>query len=862
MLKINKILSKKIKFPLSLRGLFPFCHSRESGNPSLLSLRGAKQRSNLNGFSLIELMIAVTILALAIFGIFHAYSVGFLGMADARDRTVATNYAREAMEDVKNMDFELVTNENLGTAESVGEKFTRVISVNTENGNLKKITTLVYWNNRNGKTINIETSMYINRTLFNPGEAVKIVLYANPYYAVLPSAGVANIIAVIKDKDGNTKIDWTGGNIRFSITDGSEFGFLPDGAYTPGVEPTKGQAITIFTGIESLDIYGNVQQGDVVIEASVTLPDGSTVTDTITIAVTLDVIRIKLSADPTSIEADGTSISTVTAALKNSGDVTVEDASNEITFNISGGKGIFVDSLSGGSPLPDTILMAPSEGTATIYVRSINDTPGVATVTASSEGLLSDTVNIITIGDATSIYVSIVPNLIYIDDTEGARVTVEIQDVNGNPVEYSGKISLATSGGTGIFEQDAGCDPDSLCFNDVSSKYTTFSPTSVGTIIITASGGGLAAGNATINVRDPLIADTIILKAVPKNILAGGEVNSKITATIKDGTTVISNYNNPITFEIISDTSTSESARFSDNTTYINLIGDDYENDGEATVQLLPANEVGICTVKVSTVNSLVVTIENTVEVGFYSGEHHIKLIAEPSKMLVNGDTCTVTATVVDEGETTIDTYKEDITFTILVGWPKIAKFALTGTSSLTKTLVGGEITVDLISQSKAGTVTLKASSFTGMTDIIGYLNIPVDINFLDLTDPLNITYDDVLKKLSFDIEVQGADLILEEMQVLWLPYSSEENVTHIKINTHDVYPPGDNEIIEYSIYTYNSENYRSAEVDINNEILPTGISTIEIFFNSDMSEKELIIIFNPISEYYPVGFTIPAPLP
>ena len=99
-------------------------------------------------------------------------------------------------------------------------------------------------------------------------------------------------------------------------------------------------------------------------------------------------------------------------------------------------------------------------------------------------------------------------------------------------------------------------------------------------------------------------------------------------------------------------------------------------------------------------------------------------------------------------------------------------------------------------------------------------------------------------------------------MQVLWLPYSSEENVTHIKINTHDVYPPGDNEIIEYSIYTYNSENYRSAEVDINNEILPTGISTIEIFFNSDMSEKELIIIFNPNSGYYPVGFTIPTPLP
>jgi len=90
MLKINKILSKKIKSPLSLQWLFPFCHSRspfchsrEGGNPSSQSLRS--YRSNLNkGFSLIELMVAVAILAMVIFGIFLAFSTGFQGMADAR----------------------------------------------------------------------------------------------------------------------------------------------------------------------------------------------------------------------------------------------------------------------------------------------------------------------------------------------------------------------------------------------------------------------------------------------------------------------------------------------------------------------------------------------------------------------------------------------------------------------------------------------------------------------------------------------------------------------------------------------------------------------------------------------------------
>ena len=151
MLKINKILSKKIKLTLSLRV--------------------AKQRSNLSGFSLIELMVAVVILAMAIFGIFHAYSVGFMGMADARDRTVATNYTREAMENVKNMDFELIiiTDEsNPSVPEILNGKFNRLVTVaeviidGAEILELKKVTTEVNWLDRNGnlKKVVIDTLIY------------------------------------------------------------------------------------------------------------------------------------------------------------------------------------------------------------------------------------------------------------------------------------------------------------------------------------------------------------------------------------------------------------------------------------------------------------------------------------------------------------------------------------------------------------------------------------------------------------------------------------------------------------------------------------------------------------------------------
>ena len=149
MLNSNKMLSKKIIFPLSLRG--------------------AKQRSNLKGFSLIELMVAVVILALAIFGIFQAYSTGFMGMADARDITVATNYAREAMEDIKNKPFEIIEiigeirtpiNENKGKFSILATVQNQSIDT-AEKTDLQKVITTVSWENRKGETKEVKLEMLV-----------------------------------------------------------------------------------------------------------------------------------------------------------------------------------------------------------------------------------------------------------------------------------------------------------------------------------------------------------------------------------------------------------------------------------------------------------------------------------------------------------------------------------------------------------------------------------------------------------------------------------------------------------------------------------------------------------------------------
>ena len=823
MLKINKILSKKIKFPLSLPGLFPFCHSRESGNPSFLSLRGVKQQSNLdhNGFSLIELMIAVTILALAIFGIFHAYSVGFLGMADARDRTVATNYVQEKMEELKNADFDTVVDE--ASSQIIGDiKFSRNVNVEYIDGstnliiagptNLKRVTTTVNWIDRNGVTKKVESSMLLQNTQFTPGDAARISLYADPYNVVLPVNSSTTIIAVIKDKSGNTIFNWDGSDVTFTII--SEvpvegLGTLSDYAVTP----VKGKASVVFTS------SGIPIEGTVTIKAEVTTSDGeNTFTDTIDIDITWGAVKIELIPNPSSIYANGESQSIITAIIQNAAGGKVTESTNIISFAVSGE----------GTLIGPTVT-SPTEGEATILLQSTT-TPGIATVTASSPELFSGSCDVQTSGEPEGITITASPATIYNDDT--STLTIKIIDINGVPVAPIGIITVNLSLTSGsIFE-----DGNTVIFNNVSTQTRIFIPEAgyEGPVTITADddGGILSSDSVVINVLLKLEATHIELDADPPTIPVDGGIGgtSTITATIKDdeGNTVHNYEEDPVTFTILF--ASGVGGTLSDTDGIVPCV------NGVATIELVSGNEPGTCQIQAE--SDLLVSA--TIDVGFYSTADYILLTATSEHIPVGGGnegTSILTASIKDAEGTTVYNYNGNVTFTFLSGHDSTAKFKFFVTQpAYSVPVFHGSASVYILSLNNSGDAVLKAED-----DPPGFLTPDELTLYIQkvLSEPTipNVVPDPNDKGVFFDIEVLGGDMQIDTMRVSWSPDIEENQLLSIE------FPNG----VVFSGIILNGQ-----EINITDTELSQGLSTIYLGFLAGITDKDITVIFYPAaSESY-----------
>lgn len=785
---LNKISFKKIKSPLSLRG--------------------AKQRSNLNkGFSLIELMVAVAILAIAIFGIFLAFSTGFQGMADARDRTVATNYAREAMEDIKNMDFDQIITQSRDYID--GTKYEREVSVDATTDNLKIVTSKVYWQDRNGTWKMVETDMVVHFIETTADVATRIILYADPYTVlVLGTTGGGGpdvpadenksiITAVIKDAKGNTVIDWDK-EIIFSLTELTGTGELSSTNLMPPDDFVNGKAIITFTS--------GTTAGEVTIDVS----SESLTPDSVTIKITdpLEPVKINLTAEKYSIAPSTSTL--ITAKIFDAANTLVESATNEITFSVSAGPGTL------SSPTPTV------GGIATITLTS-NVTPGTITVTASAsvDDLETGVVVVLTGGYIT---LSASPN--EVPNHDKSVITVTIKGVNNVPTNYNGNIILETSDSF-----IGNVDPDDITFGATSSETTEFTAKSEGTVVITASdpNGILIESTLTLTVIEELTPHHIIVYAMPLNIPAGGTETSLITAKVMtEGNVKVTSYGGSVTF-----TTTAGSFDFSET----------FFTEGIATAVLYPPSETGTATITVCSPSNSDCTISGETTVGFYIGSDRIVLSADPQNILVGGQNCIVTAKIVDIKGIVISNYNEDIAFSISP-FPKTIKFLKATTAFLTQKFKKGIATITLISGDTAGTAVIDAYS----GDISGSLNIPVGISSLTLVED-SVDYPGT-NTVSFNVNIIGVPITLRQMQVSWQTIGNPpETLYKIEIKTPSTDDPATifNDIENPAL---NGEN-----IDFEGIPLSTGTSTIVMYFSDDISGKTTLdVTFNQNSGNYTVN--------
>lgn len=766
-----------------------------------------KKRNIQKGFSLIELMVAVTILAIAVLGIFRAYSVGFMGIADARDRTVATNYAREAMEDIKNMDFEKIVIQERSDIyrDGIKTKFEKEVIVQVST-NLKKVTTNIYWKDRDGNIKTVGTDMLIYFVQTTAGAANRIMLIADPYNIL--AFGTSALTAVVKDPKGNTVTTYSD-DISFTIISGS--GDL----YSSTVSPDQGIATTTF--------IASMIEGDVIIEAS----SRDLASDTVTIKITdpNEPVKINITAEPMFMTPGSSSL--ITAQIVNAGGVIVADAVDDITFSISGP----------GYLSNQTDLI---NGVVEITLTS-NATPATITVTASAAGLEPGVINVITGG---KIYLSASP--ISVPVNEKSEITVTTRDINGVLINYVGTINLNIDGSS---TGSGSLIPSSVAFDGSTSSATvTFTATFEGIVnIIAEDQAGILtlADPITLNIIPTLIPDHIEVYANPSSIEAGGTDTSAITARIKteDGIAVNS-YTDLIVFTTTEGTFPNGEKEINTNDT-VNVV----YNDGVATVQLYPPETASTATVTACSPSISECSITGSTEVGFYIEADHIELVSNPQNIVVGGETCTITATIKD-GETTVTGYLGTVTFSIVSG-QESGKFDVTGSAIVSA--VEGVAKINLFSKSIAGTVTIKAvtsfiNQYGNLKEIEGYLNIPVGIDLELLELPV---FDPNKYSITFDINVLGAELLLEEMKASWSPDSPDtENLNKIEIKPSGI---ADSIIVYDTNINFPGSPASNEElINVNDITLSIGISTITLYFSENMSGKEkLDITFNPNSGKY-----------
>lgn len=427
------------------------------------------------GFSLVEIMVAVAILAMAIFGIFLAYSTGFMGMADAKYRTIATNIAQEKMEEIKNISF---VDSSTDSDTVSGINFTTTVDVTPIETNLSYVITTVAWFDRKGnqKEVKLEMLVYALQTTASSLEIGSIYISAEPAEVTCCIGETSTITALVYDTSGNLVPD--GIIVSFSTTSISA-------SLSSDFAPTFDEGTAIIT----------LTLGD---EATTVTAFIGAVSDTVDI--TCIVPDISVVAVPSDLAACETSIITATIT-----DTDTPIANQVVVFSTDKGT------------LSDDSAVTNESGEA--IVTLISGYEGKAIVVASFCGETRNT----TINFTTPIIsVNADPAVIALDTTTTSTITATVTDASNNPVKNQ-IIEFTTDEGT--------LSNDSAVTNENGEATVTLTLTYQGKATVQASYCSITRQVEVIAKPGPSVY-YLIVSASPQEIEADGESTSTITATL------------------------------------------------------------------------------------------------------------------------------------------------------------------------------------------------------------------------------------------------------------------------------------------------------------------------------------------
>jgi hypothetical protein len=161
----------------------------------------------------------------------------------------------------------------------------------------------------------------------------------------------------------------------------------------------------------------------------------------------------------------------------------------------------------------------------------------------------------------------------------------------------------------------------------------------------------------------------------------------------------------------------------------------------------------------------------------------------------------------------------------------------------------GEEVTAYFTASSTStGEVTITADGEGINSDSITIQILGVGETILTWADNMTVSSDEVYEIITFDISIWGEPLEIVQMQVDWDPLSSS-NLGQVRTPT----------INESDIVYSGPEVSSGVLIDIESIFLPSGISTIGLYFNESMyGEVITVTFFDSDSGYGPLEFTIP----